>query len=175
MIKAKTRARESHRPVTPILNNIFLPCKRCEDPKVFKALCLRSERLPVFYPHSHGCSPLSIKSTDHISGANEVYTMYKNKSVQSPEKGLSQKNNRNKRKFRSFPHQISDLVSVKVRVVWYKIMIVFLLHFQAHFACEICAVARSLMEFVQAEVRHILFYDHKLEIPLQMLTHFIIN
>ena len=36
-------------------------------------------------------------------------------------------------------------------------MIVFLLHFHSHFACEICAIARSLMEFVQAEVRHILF------------------
>ena len=36
-------------------------------------------------------------------------------------------------------------------------MIVFHLHFQGHFAFEICAIARSLMEFFQAEVRHILF------------------
>ena len=41
----------------------------------------------------------------------------------------------------------------KVRIVRYRLMIVFLLHFQAHCACEICAQgSRSLMEFVQAEV-----------------------
>ena len=72
-----------------------------------------------------------------------------------------------RRKFRSFPHQISGLVSVKVRVVWYKLMIVFLLHFQARFACEICTIARSPMFMRKFGIFY--FYDHKLVIPLKLV------
>ena len=34
-------------------------------------------RLPVFYPHPHGCSPLSILWTDHISGENPCERRFK--------------------------------------------------------------------------------------------------
>ena len=81
------------------------------------------------------CPPKNKPLRERIPG-NEV-----RKSVQSPEKSSSQKNNRNERKFRSFPLQISGLVSIKVRVI-YKLMIVFLLHdFQTNCSFEICAVA----------------------------------
>ena len=132
----------------------------------------RAWRLPVFYPHPHGCSPPSILSTCHISGENPCERGLKQISVKSGERFILEKN-RNKRKFRSFPHQISGLVSVKVRVVWYKLMIMFLLHFQTHFASEICAIARSLMFMRKFGIFY--FYDHKLVIPLQMWTHHIIN
>ena len=46
MIKAKTRARESHRPVTPVSNNIYIFFATIMTERLysrtFKALCSRS-------------------------------------------------------------------------------------------------------------------------------------
>ena len=218
VIKAKTRARESHRPVTPISNNIFffatiLPKQTLRGPKSyvqgpskhfvyalrahvrmcshvttkrknsmlsawfwlkeyfsrnwqpfysnFEQKCPKFKgergRLPVFYPHPHGCSPLSILSTDHISGGNPCERGLKQISAKSGEGFISQKQQEqgNIQKFSS-SDQRTCLSTGKSCLVEINDCVPFTLS-SAYFAREICAIARSLMEFVQAEVRHILF------------------
>ena len=79
VIKAKIRARESHRPVTPILNNFFLQrffqSKHCEDPKVmFKDL---QSTLFTLYGGMIGCTltwPVNEKILRSVAGRIKVLT-----------------------------------------------------------------------------------------------------
>ena len=68
------------------------------------------EGYPCFIPTPHGCLP-------YVSRANSFGSPWERGLQNQCKARSSQKNNRSKRKFRGFPHQISGPVSVKVRVV----------------------------------------------------------
>ena len=120
MIKAKRRARESHRPVTPVSNNIyiyiflqrFFQSKHCKDRKVmFKDL---QSTLFTLYGPMYGCTltwPLNEKilcsvpgsdwkNTSHVIGNR--FIQISNKNVQSSRESMD--------RLRVVPHFSSRIV-----------------------------------------------------------------